>query len=83
MSADEMDIRSVAYLREISRGHENRAEDPTCICANWAADEIERLRAERADARKVARVFYRRSQGLNTHQRLAMKELYPWLEGEK
>ena len=40
----DVEIRSVAYLRELSRCHDDWPNDPACLAAEWAADEIERLR---------------------------------------
>lgn len=44
--SDDIDVRSVAYLRDLADLYDNAAEDPACICAGWAAGEIERLTAE-------------------------------------
>ena len=41
----EIEIKSVTYLRELSRSHDDWENDPACLAAEWAADEIERLQA--------------------------------------
>ncbi len=41
------EIRSLAYLRDLSRLIEDWQEDPACQCCDWAVGEIERLTRER------------------------------------
>ena len=42
MAEANIEIRSLDYLKELSEEHEG---DPACLCAAWAVEEIERLRA--------------------------------------
>ena len=62
-------------------GSTEEESDTLRVAGTILIEEWERIAADLADARKVARVFYRKSQGY-THRQLEVKEFWPWLEEE-
>jgi len=52
------EIRSLDYLRELSRLTDDWENDPACMCCDWAVGEIERLRNA---------VAYLREKAVQTH----------------
>lgn len=43
---NDIEVKSLEYLRELSRSHDDWQNDPSCLCSDWAVNEIEKLRAE-------------------------------------
>lgn len=49
----EITIRSIEYLRELSRLISDWEDDPACQCCDWAVSEIERLNNELEQLRLI------------------------------
>ena|SRR3972149_3618096 len=56
LSTSDVEIRSLDYLRQLSRLHEDWENDPACQCCDWAvtelvamADELRKFQQEMTD----------------------------------
>jgi hypothetical protein len=55
----DVSVRSLEYLKHLSRLIEGWEEDSACQCCDWAAAEIERLRAIVCDVRDTGDQYER------------------------
>jgi hypothetical protein len=54
----EINVRSLEYLRHLSRLVDGWEEDSACQCCDWAVEEIERLRAISAKLQDALQSLY-------------------------